>query len=498
MVKSNEKVEFGDFQTPIQLAKDVILNIFAKNGYKSIIEPTCGIGGFLQACIEIGIDPKIIEGWEINPNYVKVANDLLQSISGSNKEFVHIQDFFEIDWEAVRKKHKESVLFVGNPPWVTNAELGKLLSKNLPKKSNFQNLSGLEAITGKSNFDISEWMLIKILDFISSTKSSLAFLIKTSVARKLFQHISKNKLEIANISITQIDAKKHFDVSVDACLFVAKGFESVPERYVCDIYSGLEESMHQRTMGIIENKLISNIVAYESLSQLDKGSEFKWRSGVKHDASKIMELHCKDGKLTNGFSEEVDIPMDYLYPMYKSSHIAKNQIKQPEKCMLVTQIKIGEKTEHIKRDSPKTWEYLLNHADKLDNRKSSIYRNAPRFAIFGIGDYTFSPWKIVISGLYKNMIFSKIGSIDGKPIVVDDTCYMLGFEEENQADFVLEMLTSDICKEFIKSIVFLDNKRPITVALLNRINIQSVAIELGLEKQYQKLFKIDEPQMSLF
>ena len=74
--------------------------------------------------------------------------------------------------------------------------LGKMLSKNLPEKNNFQSLKGLEAMTGKSNFDISEWMLIKIIDFIENSKSAMAFLIKTSVARKLFEYINNQKKAI--------------------------------------------------------------------------------------------------------------------------------------------------------------------------------------------------------------------------------------------------------------------------------------------------------------
>jgi len=37
-------------------------------------------------------------------------------------------------------------------------------SENLPKKSNFQGLRGLDARTGKSNFDIAEWMLIRLIE----------------------------------------------------------------------------------------------------------------------------------------------------------------------------------------------------------------------------------------------------------------------------------------------------------------------------------------------
>ena len=487
MNKTKKIIEFGDFQTPKSLATEVLLTIGSLEEYESIIEPTCGIGAFLHACVDTDIPLSKLEGWEINPVYVKSANESLKYPNAGDYRVVREQDFFKIDWTNLKNNNEKQTLFIGNPPWVTNSELGRLLSKNIPEKYNFQDLTGLEAMTGKSNFDISEWILIQLLEFISGSSSSIAFLIKTSVARKLFQYITKKQILVSNLSIREIDAKEHFGVSVDACLFQAHGTKTLPDRYVCSVYSSLDEKIPNKIMGMTEQKLVSNVVAYEALSHIDQGSEFKWRSGVKHDASKIMEFDMQDNKLINGLSEVVDLPFEYLYPMYKSSHISKSHIGSPTKYMLVTQKKIGEETKQIEKSSPETWNYLLEHSEKLDGRKSSIYKNAPRFSVFGVGEYTFLPFKIVISGLYKNVIFSKISSYNDKPIIVDDTCYMLGFTSEKKADFILELITSEVCKEFIQSIIFLDNKRPITVALLNRINTKQIAKELGLLSKYQKI-----------
>jgi len=48
------KVEFGDFQTPISLARE-ICSLIARTGFRpaSILEPTCGTGSFLKASLEI-------------------------------------------------------------------------------------------------------------------------------------------------------------------------------------------------------------------------------------------------------------------------------------------------------------------------------------------------------------------------------------------------------------------------------------------------------------
>lgn len=47
-----------------------------------------------------------------------------------------------------------------------------------------------------------------------------AFLIKTSVARKILISLEKNHIKLETAEIFPIDSKKYFDVSVAACLFV--------------------------------------------------------------------------------------------------------------------------------------------------------------------------------------------------------------------------------------------------------------------------------------
>jgi hypothetical protein len=486
--KAKEIVEFGDFQTPLELAKNVAQIVSSSlHDINTIIEPTCGTGAFLKAFTLIDSTATELVGWEINPSHIEKARCELKTSTNVSLSIIE-QDFFQIEWSLIKKQYKEPILFIGNPPWVTSSELGRILSKNIPKKNNFQGHSGMEAITGKSNFDISEWMLIKMAEFISCSNSAMSFLIKTSVARKIFLHIANSNLAINDMFIREIDAKKHFNVNVSACLFYAKGSNKIPMDYICPIYKDIFVNRPYKKMGIANRQIIADIDTYKELSDIDIGCEFKWRSGIKHDSSKIMELSKSKNSFINGFGETVELPEDYLYPMYKSSNISKKDLKEPEKWMLVTQKKIGDETKNISLNSPRTWDYLLAHSGALDERKSTIYKKAPRFSIFGVGDYTFKPWKVSISGLYKNLKFNKIGPYEGKPIVLDDTCYMLGFDTEEEAQFILELLESDIAKEFILALVFKDNKRPITVALLNRINLRTISIKLDLEYTFDRFF----------
>ena len=83
------------------------------------------------------------------------------------------------------------ILVLGNPPWATSSGLGASGGRNLPQKTNFQNRRGLDALTGKSNFDVAESMLLTLLEAgrRSQKAVTLAMLVKTSVARRVLSHL---------------------------------------------------------------------------------------------------------------------------------------------------------------------------------------------------------------------------------------------------------------------------------------------------------------------
>ena len=194
-----------------------------------------------------------------------------------------------------------------------------------------------------------------------------------------------------------------------------------------------------------------------------------------------MELQELHGEYWNGLRESVSLESDYLYPMFKSSDIAKVSEPRPSRLMLVPQRFVGEDTSLIERRAPKTWAYLESHSELLKRRASSIYRNRPKYSIFGVGEYSFAPWKVAISGFYKNMNFKVIGQSSGKPVVLDDTCYFLPCRTQEEANAIAGMLNSQIALEFFSSFVFWDSKRPVTAELLQRLDLLALAQELGTE-----------------
>ncbi len=484
--KTKEIWEFGDFQTPNDLCVQIVSMLHRSiTAPASIIEPTCGKGSLLLNAVTIYPDTQRIIGVDINLNYLK---DLRARIYDDgircDIEIIH-SDFFDTNWEALISTLPQPILLIGNPPWVTSAELSTLNSRNMPIKSNFHGRNGLDAITGKSNFDISEWMLLQHLNWFQSKSGVIAMLCKSIVARKVLLYAWKNNLKISTAKMFKIDAKYHFNAAVDACLLVMT-FDGYSSSWYCDIFNEIYDTVATSQLGYQDGLIIADLISYQQIQYLfSKEENYIWRSGIKHDCSKIMELdYDANHGFINGKDDEISLEQDFLYPLLKSSDIGNERIYGRKKYMLVTQTFVGEDTSKIKKIAPKTWEYLQNNLSSFVNRGSSIYKNKPSFSIFGVGDYTFTSWKVAISGFYKKLNFLVISPIDGKPVVFDDTIYFLSCSSYEEADFLANLLNSNIATQFFKSMIFWEEKRPITAEILKRLNIRKLAHSLGVEHIY--------------
>ncbi len=497
MSTAKSKLEYGDYQTPAELAL-ASCRVLDRLGMKpnTVLEPTCGLGSFLKAALEVFGDSVVAKGFEINPEYVAAARSLLAQGRRTTHVSIERADFFDVDWASVVTSLPQPVLIIGNPPWVTNSALGAVGSDNLPQKSNFQQHAGLDAVTGKSNFDISEYMLIRLCEALQDKEATLAMLCKTGVARKLMAYCWKRKLEMGDCHIFPIDAMRDFGAAVEACLFVAS-FNRKGKDTSCIVHEDFEPASKCSHLGYRDDLLVSDVERYEERRNLRGATTYTWRSGVKHDCAKVMEFTEQDGKLINGLGERVDLEETFVYPLLKSSAVAGSE-KAGLRRVLVTQCNVGDNTSTIAHIAPKTWRYLLDHAELLDRRASTIYKKRPRFCVFGVGDYSFAPWKVAISGFYKRLDFRVVGHDSGRPVMLDDTAYFLSCRDQSQANLLADLLNSTPSKEFLSSLVFWDAKRPITVEVLKQLSIEQLAEHLGKREALVPISEGTQRQRYLF
>jgi len=481
--EKNNKIEYGDFQTPKELAWQVCdllkRQCFSPN---SIVEPTCGVGIFFLAALNTFPKSKLGHAFDVDASYVALLEKELSKQKFTTNHKVETADFFAKDWESELNNLPEPILIIGNPPWVTNSQLGQLQSNNLPVKYNFKKMRGFDALTGKSNFDISEWMIIQMIEWLQKKKGALAMLCKTSVARKVLLNTWKHNKRMASATMHFIDSKLHFNISADACLLTIHSSDRSEQE--CKVYESLTSIKEIQTIGFRDGFLVADIPNYERMKHLiDSGQHYQWRTGVKHDCSKIMELEkIAEGVYVNGLGEKNELEETCLFPLLKGSDLANSKI--PRKYMLVPQTKIGQETKHLAKTAPKTWAYLLKYGTFLDKRASSIYKDKARFSLFGVGDYTFNAWKVAIPALYKKLDFSAIGPYQGKPIVFDDTVNFIALDNAEEANELANLLNSKAASGFYHSFIFWDSKRPITVQLLKSLDIDQLLKELGGKNSY--------------
>ncbi|MBL0332061.1 MAG: hypothetical protein IPP65_04350 [Chlorobi bacterium] len=501
IVSEPDRAEYGDFQTNEDLAKKVTLFLSNKAvNPKIVIEPTCGKGNFIVASLSTFSNIEYVFGIEIYKPYVwETKFNIIEFYLNNPQEqkpkisIIHC-DVFDYDFKSLAKQFSEKeLLIIGNPPWVTNSKLGSLNSSNLPKKSNFKNHSGLDAMTGKGNFDIAEFITLKMLDLFQNVEGNLLVLVKNSVIKNIVSDQAKNKYSISEIEKHCIDSKKEFNVSVEASLFYCK-LKSNTQNY-CTEYNFYNNQNQTLQFGWLDDKFVSNIDTYFNTKNIDGECPFVWRQGLKHDCSSIMELEKAggdplNGHFVNGLNEEIKLEDGLIYGLLKSSDLKNTVINQTRKYTIVTQKKVGQETKYIRNEFPNTFQYLTDHQDSFNARKSSIYNNKPAFSIFGIGDYSFKPFKVAISGLYKTFHFTLILPQNEKPVMLDDTCYLIGFDKIEFAVYTLMLLNSDTTVQFLQSVTFADAKRTFTKDVLMRIDLLELATLIDrnyLETEIQRL-----------
>lgn len=463
----NEKKEFGDYQTPLEFCYkvcDYIKESGLANSTRAILEPTCGIGNFLVAASN-AFECQNLVGIEINAEYANTAKMQVPSA------IVKVDNIFNVSTKDLCGK--DGVLIIGNPPWATNSNL----SFNLPPKINFKGLRGIEALTGSSNFDICEYIILKLLDEYKHTSSTICMLCKTSVARNVILEISRNHIAHQKVEILNFNSKKVFGISASACILMIKLSEDGESsgKIVCEI-----KNFDNKT--VIDTLTVSRgtVKTANIKTDLEGKCQLVWRQGVKHDCSKVMELDFKDGKYINKSKTPVHIESGLVYPLVKSSHFKKPIIHEFSKFVIVTQTKPKQDTAYIQAKYPLTWKYLNDNIENFNKRKSVIYKKSAPFSMFGIGDYSFAPYKVGLSGFYKKPLFCLLSS--SKPVMTDDTAYFLAFFDYEIAYSMMLLLNSKTVQEFLLSIAFLDNKRPYTVKLLSRLDIQKCIKAVSFEE----------------
>lgn len=416
-----------------------------------MLEPTCGSGAFLAAAARTF--PAVREFVGVEYQRERYGGALAALQRDDPRISIRFDDAYAVDFARLPWAGDGPLLIVGNPPWLTTAALGRSGAHvPQPPRSNPLRLRGLDARTGSGNFDVAEFLLLKLLsELASAAPLALAVLVKESVARKVVAaHTAAGGALQAEI--VRIDARSWFGVSIDACCLIMTTQPAPSE-----------------TMIPVRTRFDGEPVAW-----FDAGPQppapagaIVWRQGIKHDAADIFELRDDGGIWRNGLGDVVDVESAYVFPLQKARAVQFGQ--SDRMALIVPQKRLNDPTAPLATHAPRLHAYFRSHRARLEARKSSIYRSAPPFAVFGIGPYSFAPWKVAVAGFYAEPNFRVLGPLDGRPVMLGDTSYFVGFEDENRARAFAAYGESDAVRRVLERRI-VRGKRPITKRLLSEID----------------------------
>lgn len=472
--------DLGDFQTPPALVAAVLERIGPVGlRWSRVLEPTCGRGHFVAGLLALDRPPREIIGLELQAGHLAEARASTQGVSSETRVDLIHGDLFTLDLrQALRWREEGPLLVVGNPPWVTNAELGAMESGNRPHRSNIKAARGIEAVTGASNFDIAESIWLKLIEELAPVSPTIALLCKLTVARNVLEHAARLGISIACAEVARVDARAWFHASVEACLFVltlGPRDQIHGQPIQVPLYASLETLTPQSAMGFAHGRIVSDMAAYAAVAHADGVCPRVWRQGVKHDAAGVMELRADaTGRLTNRAGDVVDVESSRVFPLMKGSDLARAGRARPSRSVIVTQRTTGDDTSTIQQDAPRLWDYLNANRAAFTRRKSSIYRSRPDFAMFGVGPYCFAPYKVCVSGLHAARRFHAVGPIQGRPIMLDDTGYFLACSTPEQAALIAAVCNTDESRALLRALALDGAKRPVTKGLLQRLDLRAL------------------------
>lgn len=328
----------------------------------------------------------------------------------------------------------------------------------------------MDAVTGKSNFDISEGIIIHLVNLLRHRCrfAQFALLTKFTVLRNLVQYF-KSDAQVGNFEFHKIDAGFHFGASVEAGLLMFQIGGGLNLRPTCHVFSNIG-GVQVEEIGICSDHLIFDLPTYKRTSFMESAGQphYVWRQGVKHDLRNVLELTETDSGLKNRHGEDVDIEPETLHQLFKSSDIFHG--RQARYVIPIYQRDLKDTLEDLEIRFPKLYKYLQKHEAEFLGRRSSIYKKRPTFTMFGIGEYTHATYKVAIGGLYSTPVF-RLLQPNPRLAVVDDTGYMLATNDLSEGLYLLAVLTLDCTRDFLLSISHVSEKRRFSKDVLARVFI---------------------------
>lgn len=184
----------------------------------------------------------------------------------------------------------------------------------------------------------------------------------------------------------------------------------------------------------------------------------------KENNTVLIETRPQEGKTKLGDAKKFHVEPDLLYPLIKGAADFESCFLRPKEELFAFVPNRGIKeSDFIAAKSkmtglPKTKKFFKAHDSFLINRstyKTRMAESAPSYSIYNVGDYTFSPFKVIWPEMSSTFCAAVAGSssvplIKGlRPFVPDHKIFFVDFATEEPAYFLCGLLNAPVVREMV-------------------------------------------------
>lgn len=404
---------------------------------------------------------------------------------------------------------------IGNPPWIDWQNLPEKYRESIQKywyDYRVFDHKGQKAQLGSSHDDISVLMTYVIMDNYLKDEGKLAFVINQNLFQASgggdgFRKFSiKEEIPVSVKSVNDfVDVEPFKDLGVSnktATIILQKNQATVYPVIYKKWYKlnkeriGSGESKENVFGKKIECRelcaspireynspwMITTCAEKEIFNRMinrEEKSSYRARKGVDTSANAIFWVKEKKEIKTNmilvdnspensrkKISQVTDFPLetDYIYPLLRGKDVKKWEYNTEYSIILpyTKEGKVIEKKELL-LTCPNMFDYfyLDRHAFVPILRERATFQKfilrqdklAPEYSLYNIGEYTFSPYKVIWKALAKGVAAVTISKDNDRLLIPDHNLLMVPLEDESEAYYLTGILNADIISQFVNAYV---------------------------------------------
>ena len=494
--------QLGEYYTPSGVAELAVGGLDVDDHEsEAFLDPGCGSGVFLAACIDakrdalrdghapdelVEIITDTVYGIDLNPVAVKSAKlryllalaPVLEDSGLTRLELpVFLTDSLGVtrdDQIQFRGERLDLCVdhLVGNPPWITWGTLSESVREAWRERYidelNLLPHRGIETRLGHANDDISVPFVWVCIHRYLDSEGQASFVLKRDITKgpagRLLRTQRVNERPVAVRHIHDFNRLRPFGDGVDVQAAVYTLAADTEPTFPIAVDSWRAASSHPsfattETMGEtlareqtgvvpVDDDPASSWVREDAERRALGACEYDIRHGVKDDAADVYSVDRAQVK---------ELEHHHIYPYIDSKHVVKYGLFGHD-LRLVPVRKANEDNEaELRETCPETYEYLASNRQALGDRSSAWLERGPFYNVFGLGEYTWAEYKIVWCRLGFKPEFAVVSTVDdedvGEKVVVPGDHFMfIATGDRNEAHFICGLLNSSIYRKSMEEV----------------------------------------------